>query len=80
MSMLKVWKVQKARDQPDPKNKLRITCPHCKTYCIVDRKWGDPLRTTGADGKKHLTVGRPCPYCFKTSQLPEQAPGGRPRA
>lgn len=75
MSALRVWKVKKAPN----KDELIIICPHCKERAIVGRQWADPRMTASAQGGEHMTVGRPCTYCFATSQLPENAPGGKPR-
>lgn len=76
MSMLQVWKVKRGNH---PRT-LIITCPHCDQPAEVKKSWANPRMTNNLISEgEHLTVGRPCTYCFATSQLPENAPGGKPR-
>lgn len=77
MSMLPVWKVTDLGP-----GKLGIQCPQedCKGKAVVGKKWAKPrLAKHHSTEQDIMIVGRPCTYCFKTAQVPENFKGGKPR-
>lgn len=46
-----------------------VRCPHCGGEFSIDgKRWRKPLMST-INPETEL-LGRPCPYCFKTSLIP----------
>lgn len=80
MSMLPVWRVSKVKIYLNNSRQrvvaLKIRCPRkdCGLAMYVSPTWADPLYHD-----KTLIVGRSCPYCMRTAQVPERFPGGRER-
>lgn len=79
MSMLPVWDVKKT--EHNGAKVFQITCPACGEACLVSRKWTKPrwVRVDRFGPSKVMIVGRCCPYCHKTAQVPAEFPGGKER-
>lgn len=84
LAMTEVWQVRKPTGPHKRglrETHLDIECPYCGWSALVDKEWAAPKRVPLNDGTggSVLIVGRSCTYCSKTPQLPERAPGGKPR-
>lgn len=68
--MIPTWKVVRLE-----KRKLGIQCPRkaCGKKAVVTRDWLRLEVKVGEQTKTYHT--RPCPYCFKTAEIPEEFRG-----
>lgn len=73
MSPLPVYQVEEltTHEADGSRSMYVVTCPRCSEEHWVSLKWAVLRQVEGADGQMASVYGRVCPWCSKTSAIPE---------
>lgn len=53
-------------------SRLYVRCPRCGEDFYVNLSWRLIRGVEGAGGQVSFPIGRVCPYCFKTAEIPAE--------